>query len=258
MEMDWIRGIDSSRIESNEEVSVLIHSHTVPTSFHESRADSEGETAQALRQSPDTPLSSVFHESSAPLVTLCFSCDGLKRVDPFSPSNGLVFFFFFFGVKLMAWWHPFHGIAGTALRWPPREVSQWKWRSCRRKPAGGSWFSRNRDVVKIPFSPHEFKMNPGFGMPPGAWLYEILYFDKPLGLIRWWSWMKAPIWPPICSAQIVPGVRPSCRLFAYVSGHRAPGEGKRQMVFFFCVSTPEVLVRLTVFFCSASSSEDLA
>jgi len=40
-------------------------------------------------------------------------------------------------------------------------------------------------VVKIPFSPHEFKMNPGFGMPPGAWLYEILYFAKPLGLIRW-------------------------------------------------------------------------
>ena len=126
-------------------------------------------------------------------------------------------------------------------------MSQWKWRSCRRKPAGGSWFSRNRDVVKIPFSPHEFKMNPGFGMPPGAWLYEILYFAKPLGLIRWWWWMKAPNDPPICSAQIVPGVRPSCRLFAYVSGHRAPGEANGKWCF-FCVSTPEVLVRQMVFF----------
>lgn len=95
MEMDWIRGIDSSRIESNEEVSAICTDPQPYRSYefyhHESRADSEGETAQALRQSPDTPLSSVFHESSA-LVTLFFSCDGLKRVDPFSPSNGLVFF----------------------------------------------------------------------------------------------------------------------------------------------------------------------
>lgn len=96
MEMDWIRGMNSSRIESNEEVSAICTDPQPYRSYefyhHESRADSEGETAQALRQSPDTPLSSVFHQSSAPLVTLFFSCDGLKRVDHTTFQRGGVSF----------------------------------------------------------------------------------------------------------------------------------------------------------------------
>lgn len=50
-----------------------------------------------------------------------------------------------------------------------------------------------------------------------------------------WSagpWMKAPNDPAICSAQIVRGVPPSCRLFAYVSGPPQLGRANGKWSFF--------------------------
>lgn len=66
----------------------------------------------------------------------------------------------------------------------PRNVEKLPAKTC-----GGSWFPKNRHVVKLHLNPHEFKRI-RFGMPPGAWLYEIYILL---------NWLDRSKWP-----QIVP------------------------------------------------------